>query len=227
MTLVQQRRQLPWSGTKSRPRGISSLGSEEAAPFVHPSGVRVVNIRLLVVTLCVFLSAAVNAQVTVPNTFTAGTPAKASEVNANFQALVTAVNSLTARVGKLEGQVTAADLAGTYSLHQFQTELGGGVAQRVATYTSNGTATVTLAANGAVTISSVTSQGHQLNLPGGTLTAINANEPAGNSTWALVSGRVTLLGNEFSISDGGRLLIRTSANAADGTNVLLLLVRMN
>ena len=33
------------------------------------------------------------AQVTIPNTFTDGDPALASEVNANFQALASAVNA--------------------------------------------------------------------------------------------------------------------------------------
>lgn len=39
--------------------------------------------------------------VTIPNVFTAGTAAKASEVNANFDALAAAVNSLSATVDKL------------------------------------------------------------------------------------------------------------------------------
>lgn len=33
-------------------------------------------------------------QTTVPNTFTAGTPARAAEVNANFQALASAIDGL-------------------------------------------------------------------------------------------------------------------------------------
>jgi hypothetical protein len=60
------------------------------------------------------------AQVTVPNTFTSGTPAKASEVNANFQALATAINSLSDRVAKVEGTITAADVIGTYQFENLQ-----------------------------------------------------------------------------------------------------------
>jgi hypothetical protein len=186
-----------------------------------------VNLKRCIAAAGVAICASATAQVAVPNTFAAGTAAKAAEVNANFQALATAVNTLTTRVAKLEGQVTAADLAGTYALHQFQSELGGGGAQRVAVYTNNGTATVTLAANGTATTTSVTSQGHQLNLPAGTLTAVNTTDPAANLTWTLTAGRVNLFGGDFSVADGGRLLIRTSVNPADGTNVLLLLVRTN
>ncbi len=60
------------------------------------------------------------AQVTVPHTFTSGTPAKASEVNAYFQALVTAINSVSDRVAKLEGTITAADIVGTYQFENLQ-----------------------------------------------------------------------------------------------------------
>lgn len=172
------------------------------------------------------LGGSASAQVSVPNTFAAGTPARAADVNANFQALVNAVNGLTSRVSKLEGQVTAADLAGTYAIHQFQTELGGGVSQRVAVYTSSA-ATLTLAADGTGSVSSVATQGHQLNLPSGSLLPRSDTDPAGSLAWTLAGGTVNMLGGTFSVANGGRLLIRTSANPADGTNVLLLLVRAN
>ena len=102
------------------------------------------------------------AQASVPNTFVAGNPAKAAEVNANFQALVNAINSVSARVANLEGEITSSDLVGTYALHQFQTELGGGSSERVEVYTGGGT--VTLAADGTGTISGNTELGHNLNL---------------------------------------------------------------
>ncbi len=47
----------------------------------------------LVVLLLFVFSNTVLAQTTVPHTFVAGTAAKASEVNANFQALTTAINA--------------------------------------------------------------------------------------------------------------------------------------
>lgn len=173
----------------------------------------------------VALCTAASAQVTVPNTFAAGAPARAADVNANFQALVTGINALGSRVSKLEGQITSTDLVGTYAINQFQSELGGGASQRVAVYTGGGTAT--FAANGTGTISGNTELGHQLNLPGGTLTAINRPQASGNFTWSLSAGTVTALGGTFSVVSGGRLLIRTTANPADGTNVLLFLTRTN
>jgi hypothetical protein len=71
-----------------------------------------------------------SAQVTIPHTFLPNTPARASEVNANFQALKTSVDNLkttidalTMRVSKLEGPIAAADLNGTYRVHGIQTDL--------------------------------------------------------------------------------------------------------
>ena len=179
------------------------------------------SVSLVLVAFC----AAASAQVTVPNAFTAGAPARAADVNANFQALVTAINSLGTRVSKLEGQIASADLVGTYAINRFQSELGGGASERVAMYTAEGTAT--LAADGTGTATGNTELGHQLNLPGGTLSAINRPQAPGSFTWSFSGGRVTALGATFSVVAGGRLLIRTSVNPADGTNVLLLLTRIN
>ena len=49
--------------------------------------------------------------VTIPNTFTAGTPARAAEVNANFTAVATAVNDNDARVKTLETSAAKPDVA--------------------------------------------------------------------------------------------------------------------
>lgn len=70
---------------------------------------------LLLAFSCAVSSVGVMAQVTVPNTFAAGSPARAADVNANFQALATAINGLTTRVNRLEGGLAAADIPGTYN----------------------------------------------------------------------------------------------------------------
>lgn len=52
-------------------------------------------------------SAAYAGDVTIPNTFSAGTPAKAADVNANFSAVATAVNATAIDVATLQSAVKA------------------------------------------------------------------------------------------------------------------------
>lgn len=62
------------------------------------------------------------AQTTVPHIFTPGTPARATEVNQNFQALATAIDGVAARLAKFEGTapVTDSDIVGTYHYSNLQ-----------------------------------------------------------------------------------------------------------
>jgi len=187
---------------------------------------------VLVALVSSILGGPASAQVTVPNTFAAGSPARASEVNANFQALATAINNLGARVSKLEGNIVAADLAGAYTLTRLQTELGGGNSAYVAVYTA--TDNLVLAADGTGTLTSGTpEQGHQLNVVTRVLTPFIGSGGGGvlNFTWTYANGKLAaVLGNTtstFSTVAGGRLLVGASANPADGTNVILLLTRTN
>ena len=62
--------------------------------------------------------------VTVPHTFVAGTPASASEVNANFQALVTAINDLQQTLASTTCSSLTSDL--DFKLLSFGVGLGAG-----------------------------------------------------------------------------------------------------
>lgn len=183
---------------------------------------------VLVALSMTVLCGVASAQTTVPNTFTAGTAAKAAEVNANFQALATAINALATRVARLDGPPTAAGLAGTYAVNGIQTELvPGSGSGRVIVYTYEGTAT--FAANGTGTFS-LNSKGHNLLFTSPlttTRSAVNSSTGATPFTWSLAGNTLTALDGAFSIVSGGQLLIRSTVNPADGTNVLLLLSRTN
>ena len=141
--------------------------------------------------------------------------------------MATAINSLAARVAKTEGQIVATDLAGTYALSLFQSELGTGTNSGwVASYVSGGT--LTLAANGTATLSGFVEIGSQVNFPSGTRLTINRPDSFSNLTWSYTGGKVVVSSlASLSVADGGRLLISTSANTSGGTTVLLLLVRTN
>lgn len=75
----------------------------------------------------------------VPNTFTPNTPALASEVNANFQALVDAVNAQQAAISQLQSDLNAAQT----TIDQLQTDLSAAQAE----IASNNTAIVNIQGN--------------------------------------------------------------------------------
>jgi len=179
---------------------------------------------------CIVFSAAAVAQTTVPNTFTAGTAAKAAQVNANFTALATAIDALASRVAKFEGQLATSDLVGTYAISGFQTELVPGDLPEVSSYRFQGT--VTLANDGSGTFAG-TELGHQLTLlfsaaSDSTVTRRDTAETV-PFTWSFAAGAVTFTVGENPLSggvaSGGRLLVLTGSNPSDGTTVILVLTR--
>ncbi|MCH8308827.1 MAG: hypothetical protein IH930_11910, partial [Proteobacteria bacterium] len=84
--------------------------------------VLLVSSSFLFVLGATLFSYSANAQLTIPNTFTSGTPAVAAEVNANFDAVAAAVNGDTSMADVLtfflEDEVTpaAGDVVGTAEL---------------------------------------------------------------------------------------------------------------
>src|SRR5687767_1265551 len=107
------------------------------------------------------LATASSAQVSVPFTFSAGSAARASEVNGNFQALVTGINALADRVTKLEGNIVTADLVGTYAWSGLQVGLIAGGTVETISYSG----TATLAADGTLS-GTLSERGFDL-FPGG------------------------------------------------------------
>lgn len=180
---------------------------------------------------CIFSSSAL-AQTTVPHTFTSGSAARASEVNENFQALATAINNLTTRVNKLEGQLVAGDLAGTYSNFVFgvlATPQPSNSA-RVESYNSRGT--LILSANGTFSMSG-TINGYSLtwNMTGGTVSGQTEAIPDNRSgTWSLSGNTLTLSSSgggtaSLAVTAGGRLFITggpTGSGEAGGELVLFV-----
>ena len=107
------------------------------------------------VPLALFSTLALAASV--PYTFTAGAPAVAAEVNANFSALANAITALETRVALLEqggGALTVADVAGTYRRLALHTTSRGGDNTSLQFYSSSGMeeSTLVIAANGSWTI---------------------------------------------------------------------------
>ena len=170
-----------------------------------------------------------SAQTTVPYSFSAGSPAKAGEVNANFQALATAINALSTRLDKAEGKLTAADLVGTYRFQSLQPEIGTGPYVAFAVFDG----TLTVKADGTYSLQ-FSSKGLQLDIQGGNgnpLTgAVKSMSGSGvdGGSWSLSGTVVTLDGTEkLYAADGGRLLVGTTFDTSTNTANLTLLVRVN
>src|SRR4051812_7194615 len=187
----------------------------------------------------VLLAGAAHAQTSVPHSFSSGQPARAAEVNANFQALATAINNLTARVDRLEGAaVTAANVAGTYQLFGLQTGIAPSGSGLIETITYTGT--VTLAGGGTYT-GSLTESANVLGVGNPPNLSSRSPTDALAGSYSINSTRITL--NTFGGSDpidfygaaGARILVAATSGVAPppgftfnmGTNVMLILVRTN
>jgi hypothetical protein len=133
------------------------------------------------------------------------------------------LQALTARVAKLEGNITAADLAGTYNFLILDTQMTGvHPPDGVATIRTSGErATLTLNANGTGSASGLSCGGSRLTVATGALTDAGGDEDLDCSksgatvdvTWTYAGGVITITfvddGDQipFSVALGGRLLI--------------------
>jgi hypothetical protein len=183
-------------------------------------------IRYLAALWLAILSTGALAQsVTVPNTFAAGQPAKAADVNANFQALVTAINALETRVSKLEGQFTSTDLQGAiYAIQWIQVGFG----PYPSTWQDGYTGTVTLNADGSASLTDTDTDYSDV---GGTQ-AKNVTTGSLSGTWTLSGQTLTFTGSNggtitSTCISGGRLCIATLLGDKSGAVSLLALLRTN
>jgi hypothetical protein len=191
------------------------------------------------------LVVASSAPAAVPYTFSNGQAANANEVNANFNALVTAIDALTARVAALEGTSTAS-LAGTYDYFEVTTDVDLLSSNNYGIAGGGASGTVVLNANGSGSID-VTSQYRQLTFSDqnvnvgdidnlgsipvhSTDVMLNSSPETVNipMTWTHANGVVTITtpDGDFSFVVGGRILVHSiSSTDGEGHNGIALLVR--
>jgi hypothetical protein len=174
------------------------------------------------------LSSAASAQVTVPNTFTAGSVARASEVNANFTALATAINDLATRVSALETPtIAAATVPGTYKYLSLDVGATAGMlpggsgalqvtsAKGSGTYVLNAGGSATLSTNDFSTVANII-------VSGGSVTAgetLGETGPQSNpATWSVSNGELVITTGLVTdvpvnfVPASSRLFIGTSRN---------------
>ena len=156
--------------------------------------------------------------------------AHAQNSGATVDSLASDLAALTARVAKLEGQIVAADLVGTYAFSGIQVELSAsGNSPQVSSYVFMGT--LVLAADGTGSLTAAAPTGNTLSIgANSSVSPFMGNGGGGTSptTWTYGNGTLTVAGGAppLAVAAGGRILIGASANPSDGTNVLLILTRL-
>jgi hypothetical protein len=168
----------------------------------------------------------------------ASLPARAGERRLDsIRSLNAAVAALNARVSKLEGNIEAADLAGTYQLAAYGGTLSPLVTNpgppptvvenaRIANFVISGTATVNADGTGSLDIALsgiVLTQGTWAVAPG----TFGGSEAF---TWTYANGVVTVATEEgdninFNVGPGGRLMVGV-VNESDGETDLLIMTRL-
>jgi len=173
--------------------------------------------RRYVLAACLSLAASsVLAQTAVPHTFTAGTAAKASEVNANFSALVDAIVALEAKVATLQGSLTVNAVAGEYRLLKYGQFYFGVNGESYFCHAVAGDSTITLNADGTFDMSY-----EELETCGG---SAGGHRPqpsdgpgAGQGTWELAGSSLSIASRDdglavFEHGAGGRFFIEVLAS---------------
>lgn len=138
-----------------------------------------------------------------------------------YQQLVAEMAALKARVDKLEGNIVASDLAGTYSLMGLGTSMTAfRPGPPIANATINTAAfrgTLTLNGDGTGNASSLTCEGSTLTQGPWSMHGFDCSEPSTGVTWTYANGVITITflsdGDEipFSVALGGRLFIMAVA----------------
>ena len=191
--------------------------------------------KLLLISLVVFaIPYSVFSQV--PHTFTDGTPARAEEVNANFDALVSTLAALTARVDALESATTAS-LAGTYNYFEVKVDvdqngsnsfsIAGGSASGTVVLNANGTGTISLNSQyRQLTFNEQAVQIENVNVLSTDVAHFNTPETINNSiTWSHSAGVLSIATGEGNANFvvAGRILVESISS--EGQNGVTLMVR--
>ena len=139
----------------------------------------------------------------------------------NYQQLVTQIAALQARVDKLEGNIVASDLAGTYSTIGLDTSMtalrAGSPFVNATINTAAFRGTLTLKADGTGDLSELTCEGSTLVQGPWSMQGFNCSEPSTDVTWTYANGVITITflndGDQIPlvVALGGRFLIMAFA----------------
>lgn len=167
-------------------------------------------VRILLLAVCLLIAA---SPVPIRAQGPGGGPPMGA--GATIQSLSAELAALTARVAKLEGNITAADLAGTYTTFSFQNELHAGFPARIGSHVRKGT--VTLAADGTA-MGSDTEKGSILTQGSPWFITPVDSSGSGTATWTYDNGVVTIVEDnlQLSVAAGGRVLVGVNEGGGGG-----------
>lgn len=144
-----------------------------------------------------------------------------NNIDTEFTDRAAADTTLQGQVAKLEGDIVASDLAGTYSFMVLDSSMiarhDGPPIIPATINTSVFRATLTLNADGTGNLSAITCEGSTLTQGTWALNGFDCSEPASDVTWTYADGVITITflsdGDEipFNVALGGRLLILAGA----------------
>jgi hypothetical protein len=163
----------------------------------------------------------------VPHTFTAGTVASAAEVNANFAALVEAINALEAKVDPQD----AAALAGTYDYFELRIDVDNinASAKSIAGQGTSGTVVLNSDGSGHANLSGQYRQIGFSEVNGAdqdaTVEVNFGSTPESvdeDISWSYTNGVVTVADSGESFAVVGRLLIRGMVNDEGQSGIIIL-----
>jgi hypothetical protein len=154
--------------------------------------------------------------------------AQVAALAAGVTALQGQVNTLQRQVAKVQGNITAADLVGTYNLIGFDLKLTDGTFDQVTPSITHEVlqGTITLNADGSTSLS-MTGAGHRVAL-GSPLFFLNESG-TGIGTWTYDNGTVSLSDvGELRVAAGGRVLVGGDSRltSAGGSDMIAILTRL-
>ena len=151
-----------------------------------------------------------------------------TNINSEASSRAAADAALDARVAKFEGNITAADLEGTYNLYFVATAIYSGP-NTISSYFIAGTMTLGSGGTGQIDVSA---SGSQLTerAPSMTWLAADGSEArVGNISWAYSNGRVTINDggdiNDLTPAAGGQVMIGVQGGPPGNNQIIFVLTR--
>ena len=174
------------------------------------------------------ISARAAADTTLQNNITAEFNDRVGAVAQEISDRQAADTTLQGQIDKLKGNITAADVEGTYNFYFVATAIDSGP-NRISSFFITGTMTLGSGGTGQFNGSQAGSELTE-RLPTQTWLAASGSDPlVGNISWAYSNGRVTINAdgdiNEMTLAAGGQVMVGVQGGPPGNTQAILVMTR--